>query len=227
MKSGFSPAASARARSARTRRPCDEELVEDALLLGVVHGADARLAELGGQRFVARQRLFDLERVVGEELRGGIDAGQAAADHDGGQARLQIRQRIPLERAGELQRHQEVAGLADAANQVVLDVDDRRAARAGRDRDVIDAESPRVFDRQRAAEADAAVDAELVTARQRQVNQREEVLVPAHRDAVLGHTAEALEHAVVERTVDLAPVCESVEARDRIRRSGRPPAARS
>ena len=177
-------------------------------LFRVHHAAHARLAELAHQRVVAVEDLLDLDRVVGHQLGGGVDAGQAAADHDRGQPRLQVRQRVLLERAGQLQRHQEVAGLADAADQVVLDVDDRRPAGAGGDRDVIDPDRPRFVDRQRAAEAHAAVDLQLVAPRQRQVDQRQEVLVPAHGDAVLGHAAEAFEHALVERTIDLAPVAD-------------------
>ena len=92
-------------------------------------------------------------------------------------------------------------------------------AGAGGDRDVIEAELPRVLDRQRAAEADAAVDPQLVAPRQRQVQQRQEVLVPAHGDAVLGHAAEAFEHALVERPVDLAPVADRPRRPRRRRRS--------
>ena len=77
---------------------------------------------------------------------------------------------------------------------------------AGGDGDVVDAHRPRFVHRQRAAEADAAVDAQLVAPRQRQVDQRQEVLVPADGDAVLGDAAEAFEHALVERPIDLAPV---------------------
>ena len=115
------------------------------------------LAELGDQRLVLRQRLLDLQRVVRHQLGRGVDRGQPAADHDRRQPRLQVRQRVALERAGQLQRHQEVAGLPDPADQVVLHVDDRRPAGAGRDRDVVEAVGPRVLDRHRAAEADAAV----------------------------------------------------------------------
>src|SRR4029077_13425054 len=45
---------------------------------------------------------------------------------------------------------------------------------------------PRVLDRHRAPEAPPAVHPQAVAPRQRQVEQREEVLVPAHGDAVLG-----------------------------------------
>ena len=71
---------------------------------------------------------------------------------------------------------------------------------------------PGVLDGERAAEADAAVDAQALAARERQVQQRQEVLVPAHGDAVLGDAAEPLEHPFVERLVDLAPL------RNRLRR---------
>ena len=199
-------------------RAVPQELVEDALLFGIEVSANIGFADLADERLVAIERLLDLQRVVGDQLGGGVDAGQAAANHDRGQPHLQVRQRIALERAGELQRHQEVAGLADAANQVVPDVDDGRTSGAGGDGDVIDAVGPRFLERQRAAEADAAVDPELLAARERQVDQREEVLVPADGDAVLRDAAEALEHAVVERAIDLAPLADRAAAARRPRR---------
>ena len=94
------------------------------------------------ERLVCVERLLDLQRVVRHQLGRGVDGGQAAADDDRRQPHLQVRQRVALERAGELQRHQEVARLADAADQVVLHVDDRRPAGAGGDRDVIEAVAP-------------------------------------------------------------------------------------
>ena len=86
-----------------------------------------------------------------------------------GRLHLQVRDARVLVGAGELQGHQEVARLADAARQVVLHVDDRRPARARGDRDVVEAERPRVVERERAAEAHAAVDlAACAVARERQ-----------------------------------------------------------
>ena len=40
------------------------------------------------------------------------------------------------------------------------------------------------------------------------MQQREEVLVPPHGDAVLRHAAESFEHAIVELAIDLAPVAD-------------------
>ena len=154
----------------------------------------------------ARGDLLDLHGVVREELGRGVDGGEAAADDDGGELHLQVRERALLVGAGELQGHEEVARLADAAREVVLHVDDRRPTRARRERDVIEAERPRVVERQRAAEADAAVDAEQRIARERDVEEREEVLVPANGDAVLADAAEAEEHALVELLVERAEV---------------------
>ena len=184
------------------------ELVENAVLFRIQHARARALRRSRAPALVSVQHLLDLDRVIGQQLGRGVDAGQAAADHDRGQPHLQVRQRVPLERAGQLQRHQEVAGLADAADQVVLHVDDRRPAGAGGDGDVIEADRPRFVDRQRAAEADAAVDPQLVAPRQRQMDQRQEVLVPADGDAVLRHAAEAREHALVERPIDLAPLAD-------------------
>ena len=127
----------ARRRGARAlgadRAAVRQELVQDAQLLRDRTGrARAPSPRSRDQRLVAIERLLDLHRVVGHQLGRGIDAGQAAADDDRRQARLQVRQRVALERAGQLQRHQEVAGLADAADQVVLHVDDGRAGRRRR-----------------------------------------------------------------------------------------------
>ncbi len=78
------------------------------------------------------------------------------------------------------------------------------------------AAGPGLVERQRAAEADAAVDAEARPPRQGEVDERQEVLVPAHGDAVLGDAAEAFEHARVERPVDVAPVARSAAAAARL-----------
>ena len=190
-----------------------QELVEDRALFVVVapaHGVDALR---GHQRLVPIERFLDLQRVIGEQLGGGVDAGEATANHHRRQAHLQVRQRVGLEGTGQLQGHQEVAGLADAAHQVVADVDHRGSAGARGNGHVIDAERPGVVERQAAAETHAAVDAHARATRQREVDQRQEVLVPAHGDAVLRDAAEAFEHAGVERTVQVQP------ARHRLRRA--------
>ena len=195
----------ARARGAH-RAAVRQELVEDGELLGVEPAAHRRLAQVLHHRLVPVQRLLHLDRVIRHELGGRVDAREAAADHHGGQPHLQVGHRLALERAGQLQGHQEVAGLADAANEVALDVDDGGPARARGNGHVVEAVLPRLAERQRAAEADAAVDLQLLAARQREVDEREEVLVPPHGDAVLGDAAKALEHALVERAVDLLPL---------------------
>ncbi len=118
-------------------------------------------------------------------------------------------------------------GLAHAADQVVLHVDDRRLAGAGRDRDVVEADGERVLDAQRAAEAHAAVGAEVGPPRQRQVDRGQEVLVPAHGDAVLGDAAEAAEMRST-RSLSISPKFSIGARRPGVaRRAGRPAAARS
>src|SRR5262249_17758990 len=146
-------------------------------------------------------RLLDLNDVVREELGRRIDRGEPTANHDRRKADLKVRERRALVRAGELKGHQEVARLADAAREVVLERDDRRPARARSDPDVLEAESPRIFEVDRAAEANAAVRAEEPLTRERDVEDGEEVLVPANGDAVFAHTAEAEEHALIELEV--------------------------
>ena len=73
----------------------------------------------------------------------------------------------------------------------------------------------RVVERQRAAEAHAAEHREFVAALEQQPDELEEVLVPAHRDAVFGDAAEAGHHAVVERLVEFVDVADRPERRAR------------
>src|SRR5262249_14335297 len=128
------------------------------------------------------------------------------ADDDRRELDLQVRERALFVGSRELQGHEEVARLADAAGEVVLHVDDRRAPRAGSERDVVEAEVPRVVERQRSAEADAAEEPHVRIARERDVEEREEVLVPANGDAVFADTAEAEERALIELFVERAEV---------------------
>jgi hypothetical protein len=202
---GASPAAAARPALFADRAAVLEELAQDLGLLLVEGAPDLVPALPAGDRLVAVEHLLHLARVVRGQLGGRVDRREPAADDDGRQPRLQVRERVLLRGAGELQRHQEVARLADPAGEVVLHLHDRRPSRAGGDRDVIEAQRPGVLGGQRAAEADAAEDAQLLAAREREVEQRQEVLVPADRDAVLGDAAESLEDARVERPVDLFP----------------------
>ena len=162
---------------------------------------------------VARQQFFDLDRIVGHELRRRIDRGQTATDDAGRQAYLQIGQRRPLRGAGQLQRHQKVRRLADTANQIVLQLDDRRLAGAGRDRNVIESEVPGVLDRQRfRRNARRRSSGKLARRARDEINDLQEILVPADRNAVLGNAAESGQHALVEIVV------ERFEISDRLRR---------
>ena len=105
--------------------------------------------------------------------------------------------------AGQLQRHQEVGRLPDTARQAVLHGDDGRTARARAQRDVIEAQLERAVDGDGAAEAHAAEHRELAAPFEQQPDDLQKILVPADRDAVLGDTAEARHHAIVERLVEL------------------------
>ena len=73
--------------------------------------------------------------------------------------------------------------------------------------------SARVLERERAAEADAAEDPDACAPREREVDQEQEVLVPAHGDAVLAHAAEPAADAVGERLLERAPLADRPEAR--------------
>ena len=210
------PAVGARRLALGADRPAVcEELVGELALLFAPAGAHRRLAQARGERFVAQQELVDLHDVVGERLGGGVDRGEAAADHHDRQAQLHVRDRLGLGRAGQLQRHQEVARGAHAARQAVRDVERRRAPCADGERDMVEAQAPGVLDAERAAEAHAADQREPVAPLEEQTDQLEEVLVPAHRDAVLGHAAEAGQRAVVERLAQRGDVAYRAEGHAR------------
>ena len=188
--------------------PVRQVLVEHTEFFRVVETADLRLAEFSGDRLVLLQRLLDLDRVVRHQFCRGVDRRQTATDHHGRHAHLQVRQCVAFERARELQGHEEVARRSDPADQVVLHVDHGRTPSAARDGDVIEAIRPGVFEGKRAAEADAAVDLQAPATGQRQMQQRQEVLVPSHRDAVFRDSAESSEDAIVELAVNRAPVAD-------------------
>ena len=140
-------------------------LVEHRQFFGVVARTHSSLTQHRDERLVLAEDLLHLHRVVRHQFGGGVDGGEATANDYRREPHLQVRQRVALERAGQLQRHQEVAGLADAANEVVLDVDDRRPASARRNRHMVEPVLPRIVYGQRAAEADAAVDPDPAPAR--------------------------------------------------------------
>ncbi len=183
-----------------------ELLGDECSLLLVEHVDDRTLATLFDESRDPLGRLLDLDGVVRDELGRRVDRGEAAADDDRGQAHLEVRERAPFVGARELQGHEEVARLADAACEVVLQRDERRPSRAGRDRDVVEAEAPRVLEIERAAETHAAVDTEQALPRERDVRDREEVLVPPNGDAVLAHAAEPEQDALVELFVELLEI---------------------
>ena len=70
---------------------------------------------------MALQQLLHLPNVIGLNFGGGIDCAESAANHHRRQPHLQIGQAVVLGGAGELQRHQKIARLADAMRQIVLD----------------------------------------------------------------------------------------------------------
>jgi hypothetical protein len=161
-----------------------EEPVEHLALLAVEDGPEPRFPPRPRERLVSGEGLLRQQRVVGEELGRGVDRRQASADHDRRQLDLQIGERLLLARPGQLKRHQEVGGLAHAADQVVLDVDDRRSAGAGGDRDVIDPIA-------NACSAVTVPPPTRPTIEKRGPGEvtcgKSEVLVPANGDPVLGH----------------------------------------
>ena len=144
--------------------PMGEEFVGDFGLLGAPGRAHRPLAVLGHQGIVALEELLHLDRVIGARLGGGVDGGQPATHHGHRQAHLQIGDGIFLGGAGQLQRHQEVAGGAHPAGQAVAHGKQGRLAGAGADRNMVEAVRERAFHRHGAAEAHAADHGEERTA---------------------------------------------------------------
>ncbi len=169
-------------------------------------GPDRLFADFRNQAVVAVQRLFHLHHIVGLHLGRRVDGGQAAADHDRGKPELQVRQAIRLVSAGGLKTHEKIGSQAHAAQQVVFHGHQGRLAGAGADGHVVEPQVPGVVQRQGAAEADAVVQAELLAPHQQQVIDVQEVLVPAHGDAVFGDAAEAEDDAAIQRPGDVVDV---------------------
>jgi hypothetical protein len=186
--------------------------------LGVLARKGQRRA-FGRERVVARREFLHLTRVIGERLGRRVDRGQPAADHDDRHAQLQIGDRLGLGGAGQLQRHQEIGGLAHAARQPVLHLDHRRTSRPHAQRDMVEAHLPGVVERQRPAEAHAAMHRERRAPFQQQPDEFQEVLVPAHGDPVLGHAAETGEHARVQVLAQRRDVADRREGRARASRT--------
>ncbi len=175
-----------------------DELVGDLALFLAPASTHGRLAALGDQRLVASEELLDLERIIGERLRRGIDRGQASADHDDRQADLQVGNGILLGRAGKLQRHQEIRRRTYAARETIGHVEHGGLARAGAQRNVIEAHREGVLDRNGAAETHTAKHRELRAPLEQQPHHLEVVLVPANGDAVFGDAAETRHRPIAE-----------------------------
>ena len=123
-----------------------------------------------------------------------------------GSRSLQVRQAIGLVSAGGLKTHEKIGSQPHAAQQVVFHGHQSRLAGAGADGHVVEAQVPGVVQRQGAAEADAVVQAELLAPHEQQVIDVQEVLVPAHRDAVFGNAAETEDGAAIQRPGDVVDV---------------------
>jgi hypothetical protein len=76
---------------------------------------------------------------------------------------------------------------------------------------VIEAERKRAVDGERAAEPHAAEHRKFAAPLQQKADELEEILVPAHGDAVLGDPAESGHHASIERLMQLGRVADRAE----------------
>ena len=185
--------------------------LRDVGLGGGPRGFDFLRTALGDELLVARQKFLDLHRIISERFGRGIDRRQAAADDHDRQADLHVGHRIHTRGAGELQRHQEIRRGANAVGEPVRKLEHRRPPGAGRQCNVIEPEREGAFGIDRAAETHAAKQREALAAFDQQSNDFEEVLIPAHRDAILGDAAKAGHHARFERLVERGDIPDGVE----------------
>ena len=176
---------------------------------------DGRCTLLRAKRFVAREELLDLYRIVGKRLGRRVDRGQASADHDDREADLHIGDGILARGARKLQRHQEVGRGANAVGQAVRQVEDGRPARTRRQRDVIEAHRERAFHVDRPAEAHPAEHREALPSLDDQTQDLEKILVPAHRNSILRYAPEPGHHALIERLVQTCDIADRLERNTR------------
>ena len=167
-------------------------------LLGGPVGAHRCFPAFSNQRFVATEELFHLQGVISERLGGGVDGREPAADHNDREPHLQIREALGLGGASKLQCHEEIGCLAYPCGKAVLHRHDGRPPCPRAERNVVEAERKSALDCERAAEAHAAEHREFIAPFQQQTHELEEILVPAHGDAVFGNPAESGHHASIE-----------------------------
>ena len=156
------------------------------------------LADFGGENVETRQEFFHLHQVIGERLGGGVDGGQAAADHHHRQAQLQIGGESALAapvscsaiRKSDAARTPRARPLGISTRWVcprpcTARHDRTRAAASLRTVKVPPNRTPPAM-----ANCDAAL--------QQQADDLEEILVPADGDAIFGDAAEPSHHAIVQ-----------------------------
>ncbi len=160
----------------------------------VEHAVDGLPPVARAERVVALFDLLHLHGIVRHQFGCGVDRREAAADDDRGKLDLEIGHGLLLRRSGQLQRHQEVTCLPHAPDQVVLHRDKCRLPCSGRKADVVEPVVPGVVHRDRPAEPDAVIDPEVRASDKVEIEDREEILVPPDRDAILRNAAEPREH---------------------------------
>ncbi len=164
-----------------------------------------------GESLVTVQELLHLDDVIGERFGGRIDGRQTSANDHDRHAQLQVRERVGLGGAGQLERHQKIGSLADAADQAVLHGDHGGTASPGAQCDVVEAHGKGVVDGDRAAETHAAKHAEFGAALEQETDDLQKIFVPANGYAIFRHAAKAGHHAVVQRFVQLIHVANRTE----------------
>ena len=172
---------------------------------------NGRAALLRRQHLVPPEELLHLHGVIGECLGGRVDRSQPPADDDDRQAQLHVGERIRPRRAGQLQRHQEIGRGANAVGEPVRQLEHRRLPRARGDGHVVEAECKCALGVQRSAEAHASVQREPRAPLEQEPDQLQEILVPAHGDAVFGHAAKAGHAPCLERLCEHRDVADGRE----------------
>ena len=169
------------------------------------------LTLFGSQRFIALQKFFRLNRVIRKRFGRGVDGSKTTANDDHRQAHLHVGNRIGFGGTGELQGHEKVRCRPHATRETVGNIEHRWLARAHRQRNVIEAHLERIIGAQRATEAHATEQRKFIAAFEKQTDHLEEIFVPAHRDAVFSHAAEAGHDAIIERFIKRVDILDRLE----------------
>ena len=202
---GASPAAAATARSARMARAWAMNSSATGAPPPSSAARTAASPRSAASASIAPQELLDLQRVIGQRLGRRVDRGQAAADHHHRQAQLQIGDGV------RSWRRRSAAAPSGSPRPCARPAPGRWAGRGWsacrRPAHSATWSKPRAKACSRVIVPPKRTPPNMAKLRaplQQQADDLQEVLVPAHGDAVFGDAAEAGHDALVEILVQLA-----------------------